>query len=248
MRYLRLGLACISLALSLLATAALAQEKRFTLAAPEVLAQSGVLKFILPRFSLKTGVRITIVSPDAPHDAAFGAQGTPVFQGEELWAFSAGPSPHAARFLDWLTSDVGKRTIDSFKVDGAAPFSSDVVVQVSQEVAAPEGDTLLGEAVSLERCGRCHVVNHKNRMKAIGSTPSFAVLRTFGDWRDRFETFYVLKPHGAFTQIAEVTPPFPETSPSPIVPIELTLDELDAVVAYVASIAPADLGAPIKAQ
>jgi hypothetical protein len=45
-----------------------------------------------------------------------------------------------------------------------------------------------------------------------------------------------------------VTDPFPDNLPSPIAPIEVTLDEIDAIVAYVGTIAPADLGAPVEIQ
>ena len=85
-------------------------------------------------------------------------------------------------------------------------------------------------------------------MNAIGSTPSFALLRTFEDWDYRFQAFFALKPHPAFTQVAEITEPFPEDVPSPIVPVEITLDDLDAILAFVATIAPADLGAPLQSQ
>jgi len=85
-------------------------------------------------------------------------------------------------------------------------------------------------------------------MNAIGSTPSFALMRNFGDWEGRFQTFFLLKPHPAFTQVADVTDPFPDNLPSPIAPIEVTLDEIDAIVAYVATIAPADLGAPVQSR
>ena len=77
-----------------------------------------------------------------------------------------------------------------------------------------DGDALRGEEVSLSHCGRCHVVSDKNRMNSIGSTPSFAVLRTLRDWEDRFQAFYVLNPHPAFTQITDVTKPFDATRPS----------------------------------
>ncbi len=73
-------------------------------------------------------------------------------------------------------------------------------------------------------------------------------MRSFDDWDVRFSSFYVLKPHGAFTQIEDVTEPFPEDLPSPIAPLELTLDDIDAILAYVASIEPAALGAPLTGQ
>lgn len=224
-----------------------AQDKTFALQVPEALQDTGFMKHLLPRFSLKTGVRIT---PGAgPGDAAFGPEGTPVFrQGEVIWHFSAAEGPHTDAFQDWLLSEVGKRTIEAFAPDGTPLFSSDVTVKVVVQQVALTGDVELGEKVSLAQCGRCHVVNDSNRMNAIGSSPSFAVMRTFPDWQERFETFFMLKPHPAFTQVAEITEPFPENLPSPIAPIEVTWEQIEAITAYVESIAPADLGAPIQSQ
>jgi hypothetical protein len=119
-----------------------------------------------------------------------------------------------------------------------------------QEAAAPvvevAGDAVLGRDVAKLKCARCHAVDDATRMTAIGSTPSFFVLRSFGDWETRFTLFYRLAPHGAFTQVAEVTAPFPEDRPSPIVPIEMTLEEVEAVTAYVAGLPVADLGKPLE--
>ena len=85
-------------------------------------------------------------------------------------------------------------------------------------------------------------------MSSIDSSPSFFALRSLPDWEDRFQTFYVLNPHPAFTQIADVTPPFPDELPSPIVPVEMTLEDVDAILAFVAALKPADLGAPLQHQ
>lgn len=229
-----------------LAGVAAAEDKAFSLSAPEALRQTGLLKHILPRFSLKTGIRITVA--DAPADAALGETGAPVFrQGEVIWHFDKGEDADAGAFADWLRSDVGKRTVESFAPAGEPLFSAEVKVVAEVAEVAPTGDAVLGEEVSLRQCGRCHVVSEKNRMNAIGSTPSFALLRTFPDWLARFEGFYLLKPHPAFTQIAEVTDPFPENLPSPIAPIEVTLDELAAITAFVSAMAPADLGGMVDA-
>lgn len=230
-----------------MASAAVAQEKAFTMQVPAALVETGFMKHLLPRFSLKTGVRITLTE-DAG-DAALGTQGTPVFrQGDVLWHLAKTDGPYTNAFQDWLTSDVGKRTIEAFAPEGETLFSADVSVRQVVQAVVLTGDIAMGETASLEKCGRCHVVNEKNRMNAIGSTPSFALMRTFPDWQERFETFFMLRPHPAFTQVAEITEPFPENLPSPIAPIEVTWDEIEAITAYVGSIAPADLGAPIQTQ
>ena len=228
-----------------LTSPAWAQDKAFDLGAPAALVETGFLKHLLPRFSLKTGIRITVV--DGVGAATFGEEGVPVFrQGETIWHMTSGDDPLTKTFGDWLASDVGKGTIDGFRRDGVALFSSDVAVEEVEEVVVLSGDLALGESESLYKCGRCHVVNEKNRMNAIGSTPSFALMRSFPDWQSRFETFFLLKPHSAFTQVEGVTDPFPDHLPSPIAPIEVTMDQIEAITAYVGSIAPADLGAPIQ--
>ncbi len=228
------------------AVPAQAQDKSFKLASPDALTDTGFMKHLLPRFSLKTGIRITL---DDTGIASFGADGTPVFrQGDTLWHFAHAETDFTSAFEVWLLSDVGKRTIEAFAPDGAPVFSADVSATEAVKVAALTGDAKLGETVSLKKCGRCHVVNDTNRMNAIGSTPSFALMRNFGDWQERFETFFLLNPHPSFTQVEDVTEPFADNLPSPIHPIEVTLDEIEAITAFVSSIPPADLGAPVQSQ
>lgn len=85
-------------------------------------------------------------------------------------------------------------------------------------------------------------------MNAIGSTPSFALMRSFADWEARFRAFYTLKPHPAFTQVADVTAPFDEKLPSPIAPVEMTLEEIETMLVFVEGIEPANLGAPLNSR
>ena len=232
---------------ALAADPALSQDKAFSLQTPDRLVEIGFMQHLLPRFSLKTGIRITAVPGAA--DAAFGAEGTPVFrQGDTVWHLSGTDNPFVEAFETWLLSDVGKRTVEAFVLHGDVIFSADVSIMVEVATAVLDGDAALGEKISLAQCGRCHVVNETNRMNAIGSTPSFGLMRTFPDWLERFETFFLLKPHAAFTQVEDVTEPFAAHLPSPIAPIEVTLEQIDAITAYVGSLAPADLGAPIQTQ
>jgi len=237
----------LSVAIGLIASPLAAQNKTFDLQVPPELVETGFTKHLLPRFSLKTSIRITVTS-DAG-DAAFGDVGTPVFrQGDTVWHLSKTDGPHTDAFQDWLLSDVGKRTIEAFAPDGTALFSADINIKTVTQDNVIEGDLALGEEISLRSCGRCHVVNDKNRMNTIGSTPSFALMRTFEDWQNRFESFFVLKPHAAFTQVEGVTEPFAQHLPSPIAPNEVTLEDIEAITAYVGSITPADLGAPLQSQ
>ncbi len=252
---LRFALYGLVMLIAMPALPALAQERTITLAAPAEMAQSGFLKFILPRFSLKHRVRVTIVPPDAAADVAFaagGSEGRPAFDGDgvtyRLVASGSGTPEHVEKFTDWLKSDAGLAAVAGFQVDGVAPYGPPSGIRNVVAKITYDGDANDGEKLSLGLCGRCHVVGEINRLSGIGSTPSFGVLRTMADWENRFVAFYVLKPHGAFTQVIDVTEPFRPETPSPIAPIEMTLDDLDNIVAYVAQMPPADLGAPIEHQ
>jgi hypothetical protein len=111
--------------------------------------------------------------------------------------------------------------------------------------AAAAQDYAPGEKLTLLNCGRCHVVSEKNRMGGIGSTPSFAVLRTIADWEDRMKAFWTLRPHPGFTQIKGMTEPFPVNRPPAVHPIDLTLDELAVIIEYTRTVPPADLGSDL---
>lgn len=103
-----------------------------------------------------------------------------------------------------------------------------------------------GEKLTLFNCGRCHVVNEKNKYGGIGSTPSFGAMRNLDDWETRFDVFFTLAPHPAFTQVEGVTEPFPVDRPSPIHPLTLTLEEIDTIKEFTRTIPPKDLGAPVR--
>lgn len=227
-----------------------ADDRQVTLYAPPALIESGLVQFIKPRFSLKTQVRVDIVDSAAAADLILGADGQALFSGlDTVWHLEQQRDTKGAdRFADWLISEIGTRTILSFAPDGAPLFAPPPEEAI--EVAALEitGDAIAGKEISYVKCSRCHVTERGRGIFGIGSTPSFAVMRGFEDWEARFAAFYVLNPHGAFTQVEGVTDPFPLDRPSPISPIILTLDDLDAILAYMAVLEPADLGEPLIHQ
>ena len=228
-----------------------ADDRLVRLAVPDAVNESGLMKYMLPRFTLKTQVRVEVVSPGEPADAAIGDTGMPVFTGVgRTWSIEVLASEHegVARFAAWITDATGQRAIEGFTVDGNQPFTLPIEDTKGVKEVVYDGDRLRGKQVSRTHCGRCHVTAKDDENLGIGSTPSFSALRGFEDWDVRFAGFYQLKPHGAFTQIKEVTEPFPEDRPSPIAPMELTLDDIGAILAYVAGIEPATLGASIKHQ
>ncbi|WP_425044121.1 hypothetical protein [Primorskyibacter sp. S87] len=242
---MRFVLFCLSFALT--ASPSYAQEA-LGLSAPEAVVQSGLLKHVLPRFSLKTGVRV-VPDPAGAMELSETPPGDPVFAADGvIYHLRIGTGPGEARFRDWLLSEIGKRTIESFQPQGELIFETRFEIEEDESGAVFEGDAERGAELSLVHCGRCHVVGPENRMNGLGSTPSFAVLRTLPDWADRFQQFYVLNPHPSFTQVAEVTPPFDPSLPPPIVPVEITLDDLEAILAFVSTTGAADLGAPLQLQ
>jgi hypothetical protein len=243
----------ITAAISLTANPAKSDSKAFVLQVPPALQQSGFLKHLLPRFSLKTGVRITVVTSDEAADLSMTEtpQGPALFEGlQRVWYLSNTETAHPGveRFTTWLRSEVGLRTIVSFKVDGVSLFQVATPKDVVEQAASFGGDAIAGAQLSKQHCSRCHAVSEATRMTTIGSTPSFFILRSFSDWDGRFLSFYALNPHPAFTQVADVTEPFDPSRPSPIVPMELTLDDLEAIVAYVDGLPPADLGSDLVHQ
>ena len=108
-----------------------------------------------------------------------------------------------------------------------------------------EGDAARGEDFSFANCGRCHVVGDRNKMKGIGSTPSFPVLRSLNDWEERFSTFYARIPHPAIVQLEGVSAPFDPAFPPANQPLRLTLDQLEDILTFVSALQAADLGAPL---
>ena len=227
-----------------------AEEAPVRLYAPEALVETGIFTYILPRFTLKTRVRVELVEENTA-ELWLGPTGRPVFEGlGQVWHLQAQDTPGAAaaRLAEWLQGEVGARTITAYAPDGVAIFGLPEIEEVAEAAPVYEGDARLGHEVSRTQCARCHGVDRETRGAGIGSTPSFAVLRGMPDWELRFAGFYTLNPHPAFTIIDEVTEPFPEERPSPIVPIRLSLEELDAMLAYVAAMEAADLGAPLKHQ
>jgi len=240
------------LATALLAAPLAAQEdsRSFTLSVADELADSGLIAYILPRFSLKTSRRAELVSGAA--DLAISTDtgsGTPLMaQGETVFAVTrSGDDPAALMFEEWLFSDVGANTITAFAPTSGPAFEI-VEPEVEEVLYTFEGDVSAGAELAALHCGRCHRTSPEGRNIGIGSTPSFMALRALPDWQERFVVFFALNPHPAFLLVDGISPPFDADRPSPIVPVELTFEEVEAIQAYAASVMPADLGAPVQHQ
>lgn len=231
-----------------------AEQRRFTLAVPAALVDSGLLRFIVPRFSLKNATRVEIVGEgaDAVARLELGGAGRSVFRGPEgdwTLALSEGGEDGleaARRFETWLTGEIGRNTVAAFEIDGRRPYAPVDPADAGATKIEIRGDSVKGERLAVRHCGRCHAVNAATQLTTIGSTPSFALLRGFEDWMRRFQSFYSLNPHPAFTLVAGVTPPFDITLPPPISPVRVSVDDIQSILAYVVTIEPADLGAPLQ--
>ncbi len=211
---------------------------------PAEMVASGFDKQILPRFKFKHRVGVTPVT-DGEADMTFGNEGERVFQiidGEEVRLDIAQPSPEADLFLEWLKSDPGIAAVESFEIDGKPVYTAAEAPKEAVVEETFEGDTEVGARLALVHCGRCHVIDERNRMGGIGSTPSFEAMRGRPDWSNLFLAFYAENPHPSFTQVEGVTEPFGPDRQVHIAPVEVTLDDIEAITAFVATLKPKDLG------
>lgn len=242
-------LLCAALAfLALGCGAVLAEDRQFRLRADPELDQSGLLRFILPRFALKTGRRAELVADGADLVFAVLPDGTPVMaRGDRVFSVRLDSGNAAAqRFHDWLLSDVGRNTILDFQPEDGPRFARVTIAEKAEEVVF-EGDVSLGAEVAGKHCTRCHRIAPDDR-STIGSTPSFMALRALPDWDERFMAFFALNPHPSFLRVQDVSPDFDPERPPAIVPVLVTLQEVDALLAYVSTVEPADLGEEIRHQ
>ena len=97
------------------------------------------------------------------------------------------------------------------------------------------GDVDKGRTLAQKHCSRCHVVGDFNRHGGIDSTPSFQALVTYRpDWEDRFRTFYVRPPHPVYVRVAGL--PKASNAPPYATPFEVTLDDIENLVAFVGTL------------
>ena len=97
-----------------------------------------------------------------------------------------------------------------------------------------------GREMAATHCTRCHVVGDINPYGGIESTPSFIGMKRLADWERRYTEFYILPPHPALVRIQEVSAERDEERPAFVTEIVLTLDDVDAILAFVKTLpAPA---------
>lgn len=230
---------------------AAAQELR--LAAPAEMETSGFLRHILPRFKLKHRIAVSPVAPGNEAELALVAGGA---DGHRVFAAVDGPEYRlvvlggegAERFRDWLLSPPGKAAVESFPRDGPPVYTADLPQAVEVIEVVLTGDVALGSKLALQHCGRCHVVDNRNRMGGIGSTPSFRAMRARPHWVDLFTKYWSANPHPSFTEVVGVTEPFGPGNRTHVAPVKITLEEVEAIVAFVGTLEPKNLGRPVQSN
>ncbi len=104
---------------------------------------------------------------------------------------------------------------------------------------ADAGQVEIGHQLARDHCSRCHVVEADNRFSGISSTPSFMMMVDhLDDWQDRFATFYARLPHPSVIFVDGIDPPTDQ--PPSVVPIELSLDDVEAILAYAKTLQTAE--------
>jgi len=242
--------------LAVLCAAQVSAQEALRVRMTEAMLAAGFDKHLLTRFKFKHRIALEPVTPDGAAELALlpgGDDGRRVFstldgQSVRLRILSDAPevAEAAETFRGWLTSGPGKAAVESFAVDGRAFFTTQVQ-QVAVEAAVEvDGDIAQGSDLAIRHCGRCHVVDQRNRMGGIGSTPSCAALRGRDNWSDLFLSYWTKNPHPSITQVAGLTEPFSAERPAHIHAVELTMTEVEAITAFVGELVPLDLGPPIQ--
>ena len=237
-----------------LGTAQTAVAQEVFIEFPEELLMIEFDKYLLPRFKFKTQIMIRVSSESDSLDARLGL----IPKGKELFSDLNGfvyrletITPNAnqisklEKFVSWLNSPSGITTIEDFSINGSNVFKALESKVEKKEEEVFEGNIASGLSLSQEHCKRCHVVDD-NAFAGIDSTPSFHAMRSFDDWQERFMAFWTVSPHLNVISINEVYEAGSKTVPITISPIRISLEQVDDILAYVASIHPKDLGKPIN--
>ena len=215
---------------------------------PEALVQ-----YMIPRFALKTRIRFERVESggDLQLSSDPNLMGVPIFTLKPnrtvMLVTTRGDQDQKQFeiFRDWLQSGPGRSALSDFRQNG---------LQVAYPVEAPEeapikfvivGNPVLGEKISKLQCQRCHKVNRANKYSGVGNAPSFHAMRAFDDWYIRFSTFYAANPHKALISVTG-SGIEKDRDMIAIAPIDMEIEDINHIVAFVHSLTPLDLGKPIQ--
>ncbi|MGD9867997.1 MAG: hypothetical protein AB7U38_08390 [Hyphomicrobiales bacterium] len=99
---------------------------------------------------------------------------------------------------------------------------------------ARAADAAAGKTTAEAHCTRCHVVGTFNPHGGISSTPSFQLLvDRRPDYKERFLTFYVRRPHPAFLTVTGLNNRAMPHLPANAAPVEISLQDVENIALFV---------------
>lgn len=219
----------------------------------EIVIPSELVQYVIPRFSLKTRIRFDQVESAGDIQLVTerpetGAEVLKLVSGETVYITAVGGAVESSdyrAFVDWLVSEPGRATIADFELDGrqiAIPTAADEAAPIEMVIV---GNIDHGRELSSDHCRRCHKVDRADKYAGIDNAPSFHAMRSFDDWYIRFSTFYAVSPHKALISV-EGSGIEKNRALITIAPIDLQMDDINDIVAFVNSLTPLDLGKPIQ--
>ena len=219
----------------------------------ETVIPSELVQYVIPRFSLKTRIRFDLVESAGDIQLVTGrpetgAEVLKMVSGETVYITAVGGAVESSdyrTFVDWLVSEPGRATIADFELDGrqiAIPTAADEAAPIEMVIV---GNLDHGRELSRDHCRRCHKVDRADKYAGIDNAPSFHAMRSFDDWHIRFSTFYAVSPHKALISV-EGSGIEKNRALITIAPIDLQMDDVNDIVAFVHSLTPLDLGKPIQ--
>ncbi len=219
----------------------------------EIVIPSELVQYVIPRFSLKTRIRFDQVESSGDIQLVTerpetGAEVLKLVSGETVYITAVGGAVESSdyrAFVDWLVSEPGRATIADFELDGrqiAIPTAADEAAPIEMVIV---GNIDHGRELSSDHCRRCHKVDRADKYAGIDNAPSFHAMRSFDDWYIRFSRFYAVSPHKALISV-EGSGIEKNRALITIAPIDLQMDDINDIVAFVNSLTPLDLGKPIQ--
>ena len=220
---------------------------------PEELVHLGFDKFLFSRFKFRSQISIVHPTTEKVIHAELGVtdSGSEVFSDlngvvYRLKVQTKNPlvKDKLHKFQLWLTEGPGSQVIEDFSYDGMPLFAK--LPQIVEEIEEVEfiGDVRKGKTIAVLHCKRCHVVD-SDVYSGIGSTPSFHAMKSSSRWVERFSAFWTENPHVSIISVEDLFDAGGDSSPVPIAPVNLKLEDIDDILAYVDSIQAKDLGLPV---
>ena len=219
----------------------------------ETVIPSELVQYVIPRFSLKTRIRFDQVGSAGDiqlvtKQPKTGAEVLQLVSGETVYITAFGGAVESSdyrAFVDWLVSEPGRATIADFELDGQQIAIPTAAVEAAPIEMVIVGNLDHGRELSRDHCRRCHKVDRADKYAGIDNAPSFHAMRSFDDWYIRFSRFYAVSPHKALISV-EGSGIEKNRALITIAPIDLQMDDINDIVAFVHSLTPLDLGKPIQ--